>query len=395
MVFLITIGVSYIMFVNETGTIRKAIEGEQMKALKMQSFKAVIFQVLGMSVMAIVMLVLFLPSIKMLKDGPVDMDSLDYQSDLDGTYVTGTIYVVYDYYGDYLRGTQLLSREYIINAGKEDFMGMRVLKADMEPAEKLMGAYEDYLGNGGSTEAVLAAQYEVTGTIRKMPASSQRLYSQYLSTAGVDLEQRKHFLPYYLDVNAVGLTPPLAAFLFLIIAAVCLAVSLFMLVSFFSGRYQREIKKYIANSPNPDTARERVEEFLKSTAHNYGLRCNQEFICGQWGATTIFRETADVVWAYPKTVKRKKGLITVMRSHYLMVGFVNGSLCMIDVKDERAASAQVEKLAALCPRAITGYARELENLFFKDLKGFLDIRYNKVQPANQVQETFNWNGYDS
>lgn len=366
-----------------------------MKALKMQSFKAVILQVLVMTVMAIVMLVLFLPSIKLLRDGPVDMDSLDYQSDPDGTYVTGTIYAVYDYYCENVRGSRLLSREYIINAGEDDFMGMRVLKMDMEPAEKLMGAYGDYLDNGGSTEAILAAQYEVTGTIRKMPADRQRLYSQYLSAAGVDFKQREHFLPYYLDVNAVGLTPPLAVFLFLIIAAVCLVVSLFMLVSVFAGRYQKEIKKYIANSPNPDMTREHVEEFLKSTAHNYGLRCNQEFLCGQWGATTIFRETANVVWAYTKTVKHKKGLITVMRSHYLMVGFADGSLCTIDAKDEKTASAQVDKLAALCPRAITGYAKELEKLFFKDLKGFLDIRYNKVQPANQVQETFNWNGYDS
>lgn len=366
-----------------------------MKALKMQSFKIVFFEVLVLTIMAIVMLVFCLPSIKLLRDGPVDMDSLDYQSDLDGTYVTGTIYVVYNYYCDHMSGSRLLSREYIIDAGEDDFMGMRVSKMGMEPAEKLMGAYGDYLGNGGSTEAILAAQYEVTGTIRKMPASSQHWYSQYLSAAGIDFEQREHYLPYYLDVNAVGLFPPVGVYAFLIIAAVCLLISLFKLVSAFSGRYQKEIKRYIANSPNPDTAREHVEEFLKSTAHNYGLRCNQEFICGQQGASTIFRETADVVWAYPRTVKRKKGLITVMRSHYLMVGFVNGSLCTIDVKDEKAASAQVEKLAALCPRAITGYAKELEKLFFKDLKGFLDIRYNKVQPANQVQETFNWDGYDS
>ena len=366
-----------------------------MKALKMQSFKAVIFPVLFMSITAIVILVLFLPSIKLLRDGPVDMDSLDYQSDLDGTYVTGTIDVVYGYYCENIRGSLLLSKEYIIDAGEDDFMGMRVLRTDMEPAEKLMGACRDYLDNGGSTEAISAAQYEVTGTIRKMSADTQRLYSQCLNAAGFDFKQREHFLPYYLDVNAVGLTPPLEVFLFLIIAAVFLVVSLFMLVSVFSGRYQNEIKKYIANSSSLDMTREHVEEFLKSTAHNYGLRCNQEFICGQQGASTIFRKTADVVWAYPKTVKRKKGLITVMRSHYLMVGFVNGSLCTIDVKSERAASAQVEKLAVLCPRAITGYAKELEKLFFKDLKGFLDIRYNKVQPANQVQGTFNWNGYDS
>lgn len=372
-----------------------------MKALKMQSFKTVFLEVLVMIVMAIVMLVFCLPSLKLLRDGPVDMDSLDYQSNLEGVYVTGTIYVVYDYYCDNMRGSRLLTREYIIDAGEEDFMGMLVAKMDMKPAEKLMEAYGDYIDNGGSKEAVLAAQYEVKGTIRKMPADSQRLYSQYLSAAGVDLEQREHFLPYYLDVNAVGLTPLLVFYIFLIAAVVCLVVSLFKLVSVFSGRYQKEIKQYIANSPSPDMAREHVEEFLKSTANNYGLRCNQEFICGQQGASTIFRETADVVWAYPKTIKHKRGFITVARSYYLMVGFVNGSLCTIDAKDERTASAQVEKLATLCPRAITGYAKELEKMFFKDLKGFLNIRYNKVQPANQaqqtspVQEPFNWNGYDS
>lgn len=366
-----------------------------MKALKMQSFKAVIFPVLIMIFAAICMLLEALPSIKMLRDGPVDMESLDYQSDLDGTYVTGTIYVVYDYYCENFRRSQMISREYIIDAGEDDFMGMLVLKKDMEPAEKLMEAWADYIDNGGSSDAVYAAPYEVKGTIRKMPADSQRLYSQYLSAAGVDFKQREHFLPYYLEVNVVGRTSLLGFFGCLIIAVGCLIVSLFMLVSVFSGRYQKEIKKYIANSSSPDRAREHVEEFLRSTAHNYGLRCNQEFICGQKGATTIFRETADVVWIYPKTVKHKRGFITVSRSYYLMVGFVNGSLCTIDAKNENAASAQVDKLAALCPRAITGYAQELEKMFLKDLKGFLDIRYNKVQPANPVQETFNWNGYDS
>lgn len=366
-----------------------------MKALKMQSFKIVFFEVVVLIIMAIGMLVVCLPSIKLLRDGPVDMDSLDYQSDLDGTYVTGTIYVVYDYYCENVRGSRLLTREYIIDAGEEDFMGMRVEKMNMEPAEKLMEAYGDYIDNGGSREAVLAAQYEVKGTIRKMPADSQRLYSQYLSMAGVDLEQRKHFLPYYLDQNAVGLFPPVGVYAFLILAAACLLISLFKLVSVFSGRYQKEVKQYIANSPSPDRARERVEEFLRSTARNYGLRCDQEFLCGQWGATTVFRETADVVWVYPQTIKHKKGLFTVWRSYHLMVGFVDGRLYTIDVKNERTASAQVDKLATLCPRAITGYAQELETMFHKNLKGFLDIRYNKVQPANQVQETFNWNGYDS
>ncbi|MCM1091986.1 MAG: hypothetical protein NC413_14185 [Muribaculum sp.] len=361
----------------------------------MQSFKAVIFQVIVLVIMAVGILVAVMPSMKMLKEGSMDMDSLDYQGDIDGTYVTGTIYIIYDYYCETSRRGQVVSREYIIDAGEDDYMGMLVQKSDMEQAEKLMEAYYDFIENDGSTDAVYAAQYEVKGTIKKMPSDSQRLYSQYLLQGGISASEREHFLPYYLDIDKVGVAPQWGVYLFLILAAGCIIASLFMLISVFSGRYQKEVRQYIASSSSPDMTREHVEEFLKSTANNYGLRCNQEFLCGQQGASTIFRKTADVVWVYTKTVKHKRNFITVARSYYLMVGFVNGSLCTIDAKDERTANAQVDKLATLCPRAITGYAPELEKMFLRDLTSFLNIRYNKTQPSNTEQANFNWNGFDS
>ena len=317
-------------------------------------------------------------------DGPTPLEEVDFSGDIDGLYVTGTIYYIYDCYCEETEDGIVTRREYVIDADDYYYMALRADDEDMKAADALCDAsYAYYLGEDDGTQ-LMAAQYEVTGVIEKIPSATLEFYHDYLEWDTMDEASRAAFLPYYLrvtDYEAEAGGGIAISIIFFIVGAVFLVMAL-------SGFYQRSVKKYIKESASPERTREKVESFIANTPKVNGMRCNHEFISGNNMGVTIFGETAKVAWVYLHTVTHRVFLIPIFKNYNIVFGFADGTRQSAEMKNKKVANANLEMLQQLCPKAVFGYSADLDKMFRKDLTQFLSLKYNAPeQPVQPNTET--------
>ena len=352
----------------------------------MKSFKSVIWLVIFLWIFGVGFGVFAIPSLMTSLSEPVPLDSVDFDGDIEGLYVKGTIWGIYDYYCEETKNYDTVAREYIIDAGNSYYMGMRAERSDMTAADKLMDASWNYLDGYTDYEDLEKYQYEVTGTITKIPSDSLSYYYDFRNYVSEgDAELKAAFLPYYLDVNKAGKFDKTGAIILSIAAVGFFLWGCLLLYWIFSGHYQKSIQKYIQNSSSPDMAAEKVERFFQSVPEVKGLRYNNEFICGQEGGTTAFGETSKLVWVYLHTVTHKRYFVTISKSYSLMLGFIDGTRQSVTMKSEVIAQGQIQDLGNKFPHIICGYSKELDNMFCHKRPEFLNLRYNEaMRNAEQI-----------
>lgn len=316
-------------------------------------------------------------------DGPTPLEEVDFSGDIDGLYVTGTIYYIYDCYCEEVEDGVVTRREYVIDADDYYYMALRADDSDMQAADALCDAsYSYYLGEDDGTQ-LAAAQYEVTGVIEKIPAATLEYYYDYIGWDSMDEASKETFLPYYLrvtDYESETGGSIVAFILFFILGGVFLTMAL-------SGFYQRTVKKYINGSPSPELAKQKVESFVENTPKENGMRCNHEFISGSNIGVTIFGETSKVAWVYLHTVTHRVLFIPVFKNYNIFFGFTDGTLQSAAMKNKKTATANLEMLQQLCPKAVFGYTPELAKMFRKNRNEFLDLKYNAAEQLVEEADT--------
>ena len=354
-----------------------------MKKLKMRSLKSVILFVIIFCIVAGVGGSSVLPAVKNLFVKPISWDDVDFDGDIEGLYITGTVYGIYDWYCEETLDNRTTGKEYLIDADDKYYMGLHATYSDMDDANALMEASQDYLNGYDDGSDLEDAQYEITGVITKMPDDSLQFYHEYLEWSSMDADERELFLPYYINVDKIGGSyDKVDTIIVSLIALAFFLIGLFMLIRVFTGHYQKSIKKYIAGSSSPDMARERVENFLENTPIVNNLRYNRDFICGQQGGTTIFGETPKLIWVYLQSTVHKRNFITVGTTYSLTVAFADGRRQSIEMKNDQVTREHMQKLSEICPQTIFGYSDELDKMFRKDLNGFLNLKYNTAQTSD-------------
>lgn len=333
---------------------------------------------------ATILVCIALPSLRTALKGPIAWESVDFSSDIEGLYVSGTVYGIYDWYCEEYDNDDVLSREYLIDADGYYYMGLRAESKDMYDADMLMDATYAYLSGQDDGSLMQQMQYEVYGIIKPIPAEHLALYHEYVGWSELDEESKAMFLPYYIAVNKFGAYDYDELGVIAIVFVVCFLLGCRFFIFLLSGHYQKSVKKYIANSTNPDMTRERVEYFIQNTTEVKGLRYNRDFICGHQNGTTAFGEMSKLAWVYLNTTSHKQYFITIGKTHSLMLCFTDGSRQPVEVKNEAVAWEHIRNLSQLCPQTIFGYNEELDKLFSKDLAGFLEICYNNADPTNTI-----------
>lgn len=348
-----------------------------MKKLRKKSIKTTLPLFILFAIVGGLMLGFSIPSLLTAKKDPIPLEDVDFSGDIDGLYVTGTIYGIYDYYCETTKGNTIESREYLIDADDYYYMGMIVQKSDMEPAEALMEVSWDYLDGLATEEELQKVQYEITGTISPIPTDSLHYYNEYRDyVVAMDPASAPLFLPYYIEVNKAGNFTVVGAWMLTIAGTIFVGLGILFLTLAVSGAYQKAIKKYIANSASPEMTAERIERFLENTPEVNGLYFNNEFVCGQHGSTTVFGETPKIVWIYMHVTKHKRYFITVGKTYEMVMCFVDGTRHFVSMKNEPSTEHTMKSLSEICPQAILGYTDELNRLFSRSLSEFLNLRYN-------------------
>ena len=349
-----------------------------MKKLQMKSLRSNLFVIIVLLIIAGALSFSSLPGLLKLLKGPTDLEQVNYYDDIDGLYVSGTLYGIYDAYCETTENGKTVSREYIIDAG-DAYMGLLVMAKDLDEAENLMEASWDYMDDQDPDgSALAAAAYQVTGTIQSIPYEDYQLYKDYFDYDSLDDDAKSLIRPYYLAVNKVDNSTTSSVIAFSLLGLVLILLAIFFIIWPFTGHYQKSIKQYIAGCPDPNVAREKVEHFLETVPVTNSLRCSRDFICGQSGATTVFNETSKLIWAYQHTTTHKRNFITVGHTYALVLAFADGTRHNVSMKSETQVRENLALLENMCPQAILGYSAELDTMFKKNLSQFLGLRYHTV-----------------
>lgn len=363
-----------------------------MNELKKKSLKKSLGGIIAAAFVFIAMMLVMWPSISSMTRGAKDLWEIDYATeDLDGLYVKGILAFNYGAYCEETEGSERVAMEYIIDAGDYHFMGMRVrvTQSEYKQIEALDKICTDYSNDYASEDDVIAAQFEISGTIHAMPDDSLRYYHNAVDYDLMTDAEKAQFLPYYLEVGKIGDNMASGLWVFAAIAAISLFIAVFILAKALGGSYQKSITKYIAASPNPEMTKQRIETFLSSNEYVNGLKYNSQFITAQSGAQTIFGETSKLVWAYAYTVTHKRNFITTGHSYYLVLGFLDGTKYQVLMKNEAQVQDHLKNLAETFPYLVVGYKDELDRMFKqKDRKPFLDLKYNPYMDQQAQNDPF-------
>lgn len=371
-----------------------------MKRLRWKSLQNTLSTIIALLILVVLCSFVVVPALSLWMKGPQDLETVDLSGDIDGLYVTGTATGILGVYrenvshGRINRG-EVLTLEYVMTTDGSHYMGLLTHVTKNENAERLFAATENYLNGRNSDKDLAAAQYTVTGTIKKMTGDRLAQYYESIGWYTMDAETQAMCLPYYLSADAVGVTNKVVTIIFAVVGGICLLLLIFIVGKNITGRYQHSVTQYIRNSKNPAAARERVEKFLSYTPVNNNFQYDNHFICGQDGGYTTFVTTKSVALAYLNTEYTRQNFrlyIADIFFHFsrrkpcysVCLGLSNGTTQSIPVKSKDIAQGHLEAIRNICPQAIVCFSEEnqYEDMFNKNLLGFLNLRYNKVMGVN-------------
>lgn len=336
-----------------------------LKEMRKKSLKSNILTILICAAIGIFFLGMAFPGLKVLLSGKSDLDLLSADEIKPGMYVETTVYGIYDYYActtETKNGSEkTISCEYIIPVGEAEYMGLLAPEKYLDDCDALMEESWDYLD--GKTDEILG-QIRVKGTITEMESESLKFYKEYLADyAGYDdlsAEEQAAFLPYYLKVDCVGDMKLAELIVSLLLAAVMLGVTIFIVIRIMKGGVQKGLIKYCKENG----AQEKVEQFYRSTTPVNGLRIGREYILSDDGSIFLLSDT--LVWAYMQVTNHKRGLITVSRDYAILLHTRKGGLYQHYVKSEAQTKEILDQINRVLPWVILGYSDEINKAYKKD-----------------------------
>ena len=107
-----------------------------MKKLKHKSIKSTLLLLILLLIIGIAILCSSVPAVVNLIKGPVAWEDVDFSKDIEGLYVKGTVYFIYDPYAQETDNGNVTAYEYIIDADDTYYMGLRVKSSDFDKAEE-------------------------------------------------------------------------------------------------------------------------------------------------------------------------------------------------------------------------------------------------------------------
>ncbi len=347
-----------------------------LKELKAKSLKKNLWLILMFLIIGLVFAAITLPSILTVLGGRQDLDNVDPETIHDQMYVDYTVCSILGWYAHTTKGSDEVSKEYVVPVGGHFFIGLYADKKNLDKCETLQNEFEMYLD--GDTDE-LSNTFRVTGTILKMDDESLRFYKEYVGYDNMSASEQAYFLPYYLKINYYGSFDLSSLIFFFVFAVFFIALALFFLIRVLSGYYQKSIRQYCARGESL----ERVESFYRGSTPKYGLRIGNDYLIGQdANGVTAFVPVRDLMWTYTHVLRHKLyGVITTGKSIALRFYTRDGKYCSHAVKNEGQAQELLQEIQRLFPWVMTGYSNDLEKAFRKNREDFvreIDQRHNNT-----------------
>lgn len=179
----------------------------------------------------------------------------------------------------------------------------------------------------------------------------------------------EHVLPYILEVDYMGEYTNNAIYIMTIIAALFFLAAVILVLSIVFGLWDRPAREFIAS-----VGREAAEEhFAAGKSFGPSMHMGQEYIWWFKKVKTEILKICDVIWAYPRSKRLEGGklrwsiiLKTEDKREYNIV-----------LKDKDFVQAALETIEAEGHFVATGFDRQKQQLYEKDVNEFKTFIKNK------------------
>ena len=243
------------------------------------------------------------------------------------------------------------------------YLGVHIWgKDELYNVEKLGAAIEQF----GLDEAQTMDFGVMRGTVNKMPEELYTIFcawgDEYISSELEGKEYEDVLLPLMLDINYYGPFTQGLTITITVIAIILAVLALALLVSTFTGLWDKPVRAEMKK-----VGKAELEAEFKESAEFAGkLYLGKKHIwCFQRFTTDIFH-TADVIWAYARSRRLEGGKLT----WYLVMKTVDKREYSVHLGEPANVQAAEEKLKTLVKPLCTGFDKEKQKLYDKDISTF-------------------------
>lgn len=301
-------------------------------------------------------------------------------NDMDGVYVKDEIYFLYGQYAEEeeyrnnRRTGKITGAQYLTDLDEIYYIGLFGHEKHLDTLEGMMDACRNYAN--GLIYADDVPVLSVKGTMRAMDSQISRYY---WSMADGDEGTISVMLPYYLDMDHIGDRSLLTAWAMLALAVGLLALSVFVILSALTGKYQKKMLKTVDAMGDREAVLERLEQFYDTTEPVSGVRMGREFVYFQNGAGSVLMRPWDLVWAYQSTTQHRTNGIPTGKTYAAILRTMDGKQYSLSMK-EAEVKTLLEAIHQTLPGVVLGYDKELEQMYNKNRKAFA-ARWEETWPG--------------
>lgn len=380
-----------------------------LESLKKKTLLGNLWCIIVLGIVTAALGVVFGSGIVKLLAGPAYFDPLDDHEDilsLQGQYITMDVDTLIDYYAETVRSEsgkrdEVSAREYIMPINTPDatiYIGLEVPASKIDDAEAVVDDTARMLDDEDGSYEWDGSYVTVRGTLKRMDDETKQLWEDYFIDAGfsyddIGLEDGCTFLPLVLTDDEIDGSDTFVLGFMGIVILLVLALLIWFVVRSLTGGFQKQIRRYIAATADPEGTEQALDRFYEDTMQDGKVRMNRSWLMYDKGGNSWVLAGDDVVWAYQYTVRHKAyGILTVRKELMVRVfGAKEKRACHdIYVRNEDEAQEILQQMARIYPDALIGYDKDIERKYHANPAAFhqavITARHAPAAPAAEPTE---------
>lgn len=343
--------------------------------LKKQVLKKSVIRVSCLSLIAIVLLVVFMPYLKLFVKGPAELNAVPMEA-LEDAYVTNEFTEVYDYFAEYYevdknKEENVTKRFYFVPYGEDKIIALELGSKKFDLAAQIIDEYygdKDYTG----------ASIKVKGTITPMPYDISGLYKSYFTQAGYTEDEMEGYVyPYVLKPDYIG-TLPMSA-LYFIMGGIFLSIVwiIVIVIKVMTEAYLKKIKKSI--NQNEAVMEEYLDADYNQATKIEAVKVGKLYTFFFKGVEPNILKNDEIVWAYLNEVTHRVNGIKTNVTKSLIMLTKDKKRHQITFRKRESVYQVLDILSRANPKTVIGFSDELERCYKNEFERFLKLNEYQVE----------------
>ena len=333
--------------------------------------------IIGLILVAVSILVLFalLPKTTSYLLARKNVFAQPYTTLKNDDFYRGNTKCIIDWYADNDKGRFYLAPVEDAN-GESGFLSIYVPTKFFDQAEKVADQTWKYMENGDTS--FLVEEFSSRGYITDLSGTARSYLEQYLRQSNapqamIDNVSNKIFVVVPFTELLSG-----GSFFYLILVLLFLALSVYMIISAFTGSAMKKFRNKLADK---HLTSEEIDADMVSAAKYGNIYIGEKYIVEK-SLNPTFHVIEDIVWIHPEKINSGN------QTNYYADAYTRyHEKLRLPGKTESDSLAICNALKERQPRALYGYVIENSTLYYSHFNELLDIVYNQGGTKDIVEDS--------